>query len=296
MATTTHHPEHPESQKPTAGAAAADPKGSPLLQVVLQPMFLVVALVLLVAAVALNGAVGQMQLHFRKEAVPLATYGRVLTELPQELGPWRMVSTDVRINEEVEHALGTKEYIFRDYVDSRVIPMDTIEAMREMPIEERRIELARIAYDKPAAVINLAVTYYTGLVDTVAHIPDRCYIADGYEPSEYRVLNWETGSDPTPVRYINFEDQTSMGKVSRNVAYFFFANDEQTSDPLGVRQKLQNLFERHGYYAKVELMIARSDADTAEAAMIDFLTAAKPEIRKCLPDWERVKASEKGGT
>src|SRR5690606_3547664 len=123
---------------------------------------------------------------------------------PQTLGPWQMVSTDVRINEEVEHALGTQEYIFRDYVDSRVVPADSIALIREMDIDRRRVALARIADDHPTAVVNLAVTYYTGLVDTVAHIPDRCYIADGYEPSEYQVVDWQTGSDPTPVRYINF--------------------------------------------------------------------------------------------
>ena len=39
----------------------------------------------------------------------------------------------------------------------------------------------RIRPKNPKAVVNLGLTYYTGLVDTVAHIPDRCYIADGYE-------------------------------------------------------------------------------------------------------------------
>ena len=64
--------------------------------------------------------------------------------------------------------------------------------------------------------------YYTGMVDTVAHIPDRCYIADGYVPSSYSTENWKTGKPGgTEVRFINFEDQTGEGKVPRCVAYFF---------------------------------------------------------------------------
>ncbi len=42
------------------------------------------------------------------------------------------------------------------------------------------------------AVINIGVTYYTGMVDTVARIPERCYIADGFEPTSYKVVTWSS--------------------------------------------------------------------------------------------------------
>ena len=30
-------------------------------------------------------------------------------------------------------------------------------------------------------MLTVGITYYTGLVDTVAHIPERCYVANGFE-------------------------------------------------------------------------------------------------------------------
>src|SRR5690606_9350407 len=124
-----------------------------------------------------------------------------------------------------------------------------VNRLKEMGELDRRMELAKIQQTQPNAVLNLAVTYYTGMVDTVAHIPDRCYVADGYEPKEYRTMTWQTGNDATSLRYINFEDQTGLQKVSRNVAYVFYANGEEKDDPLGVRLALQDLRQRYGYYA-----------------------------------------------
>jgi hypothetical protein len=145
----------------------------------------------------------------------------------------------------------------------------------------------------------MAVTYYTGLVDTVAHIPDRCYIADGFEPSEYETPSWDMGSgrlgkapgeDPkVGVRFINFEDQTAAGRVTRRVAYFFFADGRYVSDPIDVRTILQNLRYKHGFYSKVELMTILKDHDQSAKIMSDFLKVALPEVEKCLPDWNKVE-------
>lgn len=257
-----------------------------------QPQFIVAGLILLIAAVSLNGAVAKLQLHFRKQAVDLKTYGRELTEIPMRLGEWHMVSKDTRLNEDIEHVLGTQQYIFRDYVHEKFVTEEQIRELREMEEGRRAYELDRLQQQHPEAVVRLAVTYYTGLVDTVAHIPDRCYVADGYQPKVTLPVTWGEGENQTQARFITFEDQTSLGKMPRNVAYFFYVNDKQKADPLGVRTELQNLFERHGYYAKVEMMVARADPETAQRTMEAFYEAARPEVLKCLPDWERVKADE----
>ena len=154
--------------------------------------------------------------------------------------------------------------------------------------------------DHSGDVIHLGLTYYTGLVDTVAHIPDRCYIADGYEPNTYSVPTWNLGPDaagnyfPLPVRLISFDDATGNNRISKCVAYVFHTNGHYESDPLGVRQTLEDLTERYGYYAKIELMVlvpSVNDADVANAsaAMADFLGSARPQIEACLPDWSRLK-------
>jgi hypothetical protein len=146
-------------------------------------------------------------------------------------------------------------------------------------------------------VVHLGLTYYTGLVDTVAHIPDRCYIADGYEPSSYTVPTWNLGTDAAgknfslPVRFIAFEDSTGNNRVSKCVAYVFHTNGHYESDPLGVRQTLEDLTERYGYYSKIEMMTLGQNKDAASAAMTEFLTAARPDIEACLPDWSKIKQS-----
>ncbi len=262
----------------------------PLAARLLQPSFLLVAAILLICAVGLNGAIQMMELTFQKKPVDLRTFGKELTALPMELGPWKMVSIDGRLNEDVEHALGTKEYVFREYVDSRIVDPDRIRQIREMDELGRARALAEIQQTHHKALINLAVTYYTGLVDTVPHIPDRCYIADGYEPTTYVVMNFPTPPDPTKLRFITFEDQTGLGKRSRNVAYFFFVNGTQSEDPLGVRLALQDLTQRYGFFSKVELMVSGTDTQTAADTMSDFLTFAKPQIVSILPKWDQVVA------
>lgn len=257
-----------------------------------QPQFTVAAIILLIAAVSLNGAVAKMQLHFRKQAVDLTTYGRELIEIPMRLGEWHMVSKDTRLNEDIEHVLGTEQYVFRDYVHESVVTEEQIRSLREMDDGRRAYELDRIQQQHPHTVVRFAVTYYTGLVDTVAHIPDRCYVADGYQPKATLPVTWGEGDNQTRALFIAFEDQTSLGKMPRNVAYFFYVNDQQKADPLGVRTVLQNLFERHGYYMKVEMMVARADAEVAQEAMAAFWAAAQPEVLECLPDWQRVKDDE----
>jgi hypothetical protein len=71
-------------------------------------------------------------------------------------------------------------------------------------------------------------------------------------------------------------------------------NGHYESDPLGVRASLQNLRERYGYYAKVELMTLLRDKEKVAPVMHGFLNYAMPEIEKCLPDWKKATASESG--
>ena len=262
----------------------------------LQPGFLTAAVILGVAAIGLNAAVSTLQLHFKKAAVPLT---KELDTVPAQLGDWVQVSKDEPLDKETQDALATTHYIFRDYVDTRLVTPRELALFDGQTSPERKAILGRLQIVKPDAVINMAVTYYTGLVDTVAHIPERCYIADGFEPSEYETPSWDMGSgrlgkapgeDPkVGVRFINFEDQTAAGRVTRRVAYFFFADGRYVSDPIDVRTILQNLRYKHGFYSKVELMTILKDHDQSAKIMSDFLKVALPEVEKCLPDWNKVE-------
>jgi Protein of unknown function (DUF3485) len=268
-----------------------------------QPGFLVAFVVLLTAAVGLNAATSFLRLHFKKLPVPPR---REIYLLPETLGPWVSVLQD-EISDEVQQELATNRYVFRYYVNSDVVSrLDLDLRFHQKDNKERQTALFELRKDPKyaavmdQAVVSCAVTYYTGKADTVAHIPDRCYVADGYVPTTYKKEDWFvntplTGDGTVPVRYISFEDSESggsaRGNVTKNVAYFFHVNGHYTDDPKQVRISLQNLWEKYGYYAKVELMVQSpgrdKDAEFAQAAQVmkSFLLHAMPEIEKSLPVW-----------
>lgn len=291
-----------------------------------QPAFIAAIVVLALAAVGLNGAVSKMQLHFKKQAVPLA---RDLSKIPVHMGPWLQISRDEPLDHDIQEVLGTDQYIFRDYLniadhngdgmlelikalhaddpDTSVVNALASDYVTRSPIArvgmlinqlkdktatQRKEALARVQHIYPDAVINMAVTYYTGLVDTVAHIPDRCYIADGFEPTEYEIPTWTLANGrQLQVRFINFQDSNGAARIDRSVAYFFNVNGGYTSDPLGVRRSLQNLFEKYGYYAKVELMTLDPDHQRSANTMTAFLSSALAPVETCFPDWSMYESS-----
>jgi hypothetical protein len=204
------------------------------------------------------------------------------------------VSKDQPLEHDFQEVLGTDQFIFRDYVDDRIVSKAQLAAFEDKTWGERRQLLAQIQMEHPEAVVNLGVTYYTGLVDTVAHIPDRCYIADGFEPTSYEYMWWPilqdvpgAASKTVKLRFISFEDQVGRTRLKKSVSYFFNVDGHFEDDPLGVRRSLQSLVQRYGYYMKIETMTLIQDQTRSAAVQTDFLTSVMPEIQKCLPDWER---------
>jgi len=262
----------------------------------MQPGFLIVVIVLALSAVGLNVAVSALQLKFKKDPVPLK---QELSTLPATIGDWVQVSKDEPLDHELQSTLATDKYVFRDFVNRTLVSPVDLAKFDGLGSRERKDLVGQIQAAKPDAVISLALTYYTGMVDTVAHIPERCYVADGYQPSDTpETLSWDMGAgrlgktagDPKiDVRFINLEDQTGARRVTKRVAYFFFANGRYESDPLSVRQTLQDLRAKHGFYSKVELMAIIKDHDHCADVMSSFLKSAMPEIEKCYPDWDSVE-------
>ena len=254
--------------------------------------FAVVCAVLVVAAVTLNVLVPNLKLYFRKQAVEPA---EPLKSINSDLGPWAQVSVDRALSPDYEHELGAKYYLFRDYVDTRKITADERTKLLAAKMEDRE-KLVRTFKDVDSgSMIKFALTYYTGAVDTVPHVPDRCYAADGFAPSDYQVVTWpilprtNEAARNTGVRLINFENQLSSRDLRpRQVAYFFQVNGFYENDPIfGVRKRLQNLFDREAYFGKIELVTDMPDTATGAKAMSDFLQNSMPEIERVLP--QRVK-------
>lgn len=267
-----------------------------------QPSFLVAAGILLAAALGLNTAIFGMSLYFKKQPVPLAArLDDADRGLSRRLRHWVAVTKDEPLSADMEHALGTSEYVFRVYVDSRLVDAGMIDELNEKdkkltPAERMGlIEQIKRAHG-PKSVVSVALTYYTGLADTVAHIPDRCMVADGYEPKTYEEhtpsLQVAGQARPLQYRFIHFEDLTGVRREDRNVAYFFHVNGQYKSSPQDVRVTMQNLFERNAYYAKVELMNTSKDEKEADAVFQDLLGQALPDLERVLPDWSKVKAAK----
>ncbi len=257
--------------------------------------FVVVAMLLIVSAIGLKMTVAKMQITFRKLPVELSS---PLISIQPILGPWVQASVDRTINPDIEHELGTKEYVFRDYVDTRLLKETDREKFQSATLDEREkmIQTGALQIESPAAFVRFALTYYTGSADTVPHVSERCFVADGWKPASFEIANWpilpreKPEARNTNVRLMNFEDQVgSRSYRPRQVCYFFQVNGTYEQDPIfGVRAKLQNLFERHAYFAKIELGTGLSEVAQAGPVMQDFLTHAMPEIERVLPDWQKV--------
>lgn len=313
--------------------------GSALGKLAKSPAFVVAGIILLAAAIGLNGATTALSLNFKKQAVPLR---KAVAELPKEMGPWRQVTKDKPLSGDIEHVLGTEKYIFREYADTRIVPVSRLGNFAEMSSEDCDVlvygrseqrdpktgvvlkqAVRGLIQDYPNGFIRLSLTYYTGMVDTVAHIPERCFTADGNQSTfeawprlkvagmnidkeGYRIgedgmrvsepgVKADEPNSGLPVRQLLFEDQDNRGASvkTQSVAYVFHVNGRYEANALGVRQSLQNLLESRGYYAKVETLSLLKDPTAAAALNADFLSSALPEVEKCLPDWAAPMAGNK---
>lgn len=253
----------------------------------------VVGTVLLAAGVGLQATVSMLELSFQKEAVPIRV---PLLTISSEMGPWIQLHLDKPMPPEIEAELGTKEYIQRAYVDTSLADEDLLRRLGkidELGMEERAALREEIAADvvakDPFALVTLHVAYYTGGVDTVPHIPERCMVAGGYDPVGREQADLDLGERVVPASFVQF--QQSAGKVrpqTLSVAYFFHVNGQYEWDAItGVRMKLQDLTVKRAYFAKIECMTVAGQPEQApaKAAIERFMTQALPEIERCLPVW-----------
>jgi hypothetical protein len=118
----------------------------------LSPAFVVCVATLLVSAGALPAALSALKIRVIKKPIEAELK---LNALPAETASWKFVGVDKPYSAEIEETLGTKNYINRLYVEKN--PAD--------PSRPRAVEL------------HLA--YYTGQVDTVPHVPERCMVGGG---------------------------------------------------------------------------------------------------------------------
>jgi hypothetical protein len=235
------------------------------LRPIWKPRFVVATAILLVATAGLHSAISAMKIVVMKKPISLR---KPLNTLPVTLGPrldgdhrrYERVEIEPRLNPDAEEELGTKEYISWLY--------------RDHTIEE----------NLPGSLIRVHVPYYTGTIDAVPHVPDRCFIAHGatqlskaVRPMTLAGDHLVTSDDGTvssvaggwrevtlpsgvvPVSMLEFGQRSALGDRQFAVGYFFVANGKFIGTPEGVRAHAfrSNFTDEYAYYCKVEVMLGQ---------------------------------------
>jgi len=235
-----------------------------------------------------------------KDPVPLR---HELFMLPESVGPWKVVHRDPPLSKEIEEALGTRQYLSWYFLDKRMAHASDIDVRR------RDFE--------PGSIIRLHLAYYTGMIDTVPHVPERCNVAGGFNAigNSFEVpLNIDDGEytwDPqlqmhetfsllepvvrTPQLAFNGRAFTyappTRPDAAETVIYFFIANGKYLASPLDVRLEGFNLRDRHAYYFKIQAeALGVADPDKARERVEALLEDMMPQILAVLPDWPDVQA------
>ncbi|MFG0331256.1 MAG: exosortase-associated EpsI family protein [Phycisphaerales bacterium] len=264
--------------------------------------FGVAMFVFVAGAATFHVAQDAMDVVLFKEAAPLR---RPLRELPTVVGAWKRVGTDETLSAEIIEELGTEEYLSRTYA---------------------------VDGDPSNGRLTLHIAYYTGIIDAVPHIPERCFVGNGLETEQsFTALDigvdqsrWWVASaeelapegDPEYmtvsrsgeiVRLPDLDD----GAVRMNAAeywfpdrpehhlaagYFFIANDALTPRAANVRALAFRPSERYAYYCKVQLTYVHPTKSVTRDDLAEvaagFLDQMLPEIMRCLPDWAEIEEAE----
>jgi hypothetical protein len=137
---------------------------------------------------------------------------RQVSSIPRTTPSWSQVGSDQIMGAEIVETLGTQNYVSRFYARTQ-------DADNERPI-----------------ILDLHVAYYTGMIDTVPHVPERCFVGGGLQQSESsRVLDlpMDTSSwrvDPSvPAEFAGVDGELFTVRLS---------NNSQMSDAPGSRVRL----------------------------------------------------------
>lgn len=119
------------------------------------PAFVTALAVLALAAIGMGAGIRAFSIYLRKlEIYPPG--GRALAAIPHVTARWHRLGADESIDDpDTLRVLGTQNYLTRVY------------AHKDPP------------EGAPEQVLQFHAAYYTGMIDTVPHVPDRCYTGAG---------------------------------------------------------------------------------------------------------------------
>lgn len=125
----------------------------------LRPAFLVTVGLLSVSAIGMSAAIKAYGLHLQKSEIH-PPGNRQISTVSRETPHWVMVGSDQILDEDTVKTLGTNNYVSRVY--GRKDSIGTREPM----------------------YIEFHSAYYTGGIDTVPHVPERCMVGGGWRQTQ----------------------------------------------------------------------------------------------------------------
>jgi len=115
----------------------------------------VAAALMLTAAASVSASIAYFKIYLQKRPIQPET-SLTLLSIPKETASWVQLGIDRAESAEVLEVLGTENYLTRTYARK----------------------------DAPHVRVMLHCAYYTGMIDTVPHVPDRCFVGAGMEIGE----------------------------------------------------------------------------------------------------------------
>jgi hypothetical protein len=265
----------------------------------------VVVGVLFASAAGFGFALSALKITLQKLKIE-APHGIKTSEVATSTASWvrardkkGMEVPDRRESAEIEKTLGTTNYVSRTYVQRN--PGD-----RGQPI-----------------ALDLHLAYYTGMIDTVPHVPDRCFVGGGLQigevlgdvPLKMDGSRWRASKDVPPelgsyveafvpgeppfggdyVRLcrkpeeIRLRTMKFLGGGDLYAGYFFIANGGHTPSPDGVRALAFDMTSTYAYYLKVQVTSSSCrNSEEFVAAASSLIGELMGDIMRTTPDWVSV--------
>ena len=259
-----------------------------------QPAFLICVAVLAIAATSKEIVIEWSGAHLKKLALPLKKPLAMLDV--GALAPYEVIKKHQIANKDILEQLGTDEYLQWELVDTEADDLS------------------------PVRYCSLFITYYTGNLDQVPHVPEECYVGGGNQRVGTELVSvdveglvempaitpagepaHESGAAKNiKAKYVVFAGQGSniwQAHPRYGVLYLLKTNGAYAGSRTEARAIMgRNLFGKYSYFSKVEWRFygggpgGKVSPDKAEAigASEKLLSVVLPVMeRDHWPDWAR---------
>jgi len=284
---------------------------APFVRQIANRHFLIASLILAVTALGWGTATELIGIVLRKSPVPWPANVVVdedfrLRSFPERLGPYALAA-DGTINKGQE---GEPDGVPDG---DRTLPEDILELLHiGTGVDRDRLGqrssnwyASRVFVDtRPGRQFThweLEVTYYTGGLDNVPHVPEVCLLAAGATliDSECGVVPFSAPAARSPwdgelsVNRTVYEKRNHSGTLDKGVQYYIFSLNGRP-EPMWekVRLELTSPFGSYCYFAKVQFAPRRqvTDVDKADEAAADFIQYVLPSVLQALPMPQDIQA------